>query len=377
MSKIWFLVIYSYDLPEEYSQNFIDDLFKTCYSNCDGTLHTKKYEATLQYMDAIQIVDKINKIGMKQHLIYTKTSEEMGINIDEQAYIDLMSSVLNTGIDKPNRTGTDTKSITGSTLRFSLTKNGNKVLPLVTTKFTSFRLVATELLWFLKGDTSVKSLTDQNNHIWDANGSRKFLDSRGFKFRLEGDLGPVYGWQWRNWNAKYIDIDNRSPDYKPGGIDQIKLVIDSIKNDPWSRRHIVSAWNPEQIDDMALPPCHSFFQFIVRPSLEKNKLDCILYQRSADLPLGVPFNIASYSLLTHMIAHVCGLKAGTLVHNMGDVHIYHNQIPGCNEQIKRTPFDFPTLEFSDAPDNIENWNMDNFVVKNYKKYKSIKFPFST
>jgi len=346
------------------------------------------------------------------------------MSIQEQAYLDLMSTVLETGYDKPNRTNTPTRSITGATLRFNLTQDDKMVIPLLTTKQTSFRLVATELLWFLQGDTSVKSLSNQNNHIWDANGSREFLDSRGFKFRMEGDLGPVYGWQWRHWNAPYVEIDNRTPEYKQAidvrnsennndihnsfgimkdsrnnnvenrryntGIDQIANVIDSIRNDPWGRRHIVSAWNPEQLDQMSLPPCHAFFQFIVRPFDQHLYpcgdahqvqapywLDCVLYQRSADLPLGVPFNIASYSLLTHMIAHVCGLRAGQLVHNMGDVHIYQNQFPGCETQITRTPGDFPELRFIEPPDNIDSWNMNNFVIAGYKHQGRIKFPFST
>lgn len=319
------------------------------------------------------------------------------MNAEEQAYLDLISDVLENGWDKPNRTNTDTRSQTGATLRFSLSNDDVRVLPLLTSKQTSFRLVATELLWFLAGDTSVETLTKQKNHIWDANGSREFLDSRGFMFRDEGDLGPVYGWQWRHWNSPYVELKDRTTTYKPSGIDQIQRVIDNIRNDPWSRRHIVSAWNPEQLDQMSLPPCHTFFQFIVRPfanqthpcgdarddreMYEFNRqpfwLDCVLYQRSADLPLGVPFNIASYSLLTHMIAHHTGLQAGQLIHNMGDVHIYHNQFEGCQTQIARTPLEFPSLEFVNPPENINDWSMDNFRVVGYKNHGRIKFPFTT
>ena len=311
-------------------------------------------------------------------------------NNEEQCYLDLMKTVLENGFDKPNRTSNPTRSQTGASLRFKLNKDGKKILPLMTSKFTSFRLIATELLWFLKGDTNVQTLKDQNNHIWDANGSREFLDSRGFKLRLEDDLGPVYGWQWRHWNAPYVEIDDRDMFYKPKGIDQIANVIQGIRNNPWSRRHIVSAWNPEQLDLVALPPCHWGFQFIVRPvrntSLSNNEnniknikpywLDCVSTQRSADLPLGVPFNIASYALLTHMIAHVCGLHAGELIHNMGDVHIYHNQFEGCREQITREPFEFPTLEFQNPPPSIDDFDLSHFKIENYKKHKSIKFSFT-
>ena len=318
------------------------------------------------------------------------------MNTQEQAYLDLMKTVLETGYDKPNRTGTHTRSISGATLRFDLERDGTKILPLTTSKLTSFRLIATELLWFLAGDTDVRNLKSVNNHIWDANGSREFLDSRGFVMRMEDDLGPVYGWQWRHWNAPYTEIDKRDQFYKAGGIDQIATVIDSLKNNPWSRRHIVSAWNPEQLDEMALPPCHAWFQFIVRPQhprvipsgsaaddrVELNNrepywLDCVLMQRSADLPLGVPFNIASYALLTHMIAHCTGLHAGQLIHNMGDVHIYHNQFEGCQKQIQRTPYEFPTFEFVNPPEQINDFTMGNFKVVNYKKHPRIKFAFST
>lgn len=310
-------------------------------------------------------------------------------NTEERAYLDLIKLVLKNGYDKPNRTGVKTRSITGATLRFKLHRDDHMIIPLITTKLTSFRLIATELLWFLSGDTKTKTLTDQNNHIWGANGSRDFLNSRGFINRMEGDLGPLYGYQWRHWNAPYVEHANRSLEYKPIGIDQITNVIDSIKNNPWSRRHIISTWNPEQLNEMCLPPCHCFFQFVVRPQKQNDDeresttdcdtpywIDCILTQRSADIPLGAPFNIASYSLLTHMIAHVCGLRAGELIHNMGDTHIYHNQFEGCKEQISRSPFKFPILEFNNPPNNIDDWSMDNFNIVDYKHHNRIKYPFT-
>lgn len=281
----------------------------------------------------------------------------------EYQYLNLISQILNNGCEKPSRTGNNTLSITGPQMRFKLTNDaGESILPLITTKFTSFKLIATELLWILSGDTNAGTLAAQGNHIWDANGSREALDKNGFVLREEGELGPIYGHQWRNWNAK-------SP--LTNGIDQIKKVINDISTDPYSRRHIVSAWNPEQLPDMALPPCHMIFQFIVRPP---GILDCVLFQRSADVPLGVPFNIASYSLLTHMIAAICDLKPGEFIHNIGDAHIYSNQIPGCLEQIERTPYDFPTINLPKK--HIDYYEYSDFKLENYNHHPSIKFPFS-
>ncbi len=291
-------------------------------------------------------------------------------NREEQAYLDLLRKILDDGSDKPSRTGMDTRSLTGTQLRFTLSKPGDieegstkMILPLLTTKTTSFRLILTELLWFLEGECNAQVLaTKYNNHIWDANGSREYLDKMGFKDRQIGNLGPIYGVQWRHWN----------------GIDQIKQVIESIKSDPYGRRHIVTAWNPEQLHEMALPPCHLLFQFVVRPLNNKPYwLDCVLTQRSADMPLGVPFNIASYALLTHMIASLTGLHGGTLVINMGDCHIYHNQFDGCKIQLERKPRKFPELRFKRIVQDIDDFKVDDFEVIDYNPHPTIKFPFST
>lgn len=309
-------------------------------------------------------------------------------NSEEQSYLNLMKEIIESGYDKPNRTGIPSRSVTGAKLTFTLLDDsGNMVIPLLTTKKTSFKLILSELLWFLSGSGDSTVLAAAGNHIWDANGSREFLDSRGFKDREVGDLGPVYGVQWRNWNKK--------------GIDQIALVVNGLKADPWGRRHIVSAWNPEQIDEMALPPCHYSFQFIVRPQHNvkwyRNKLkedlcggdgaeyppnqtpywlDCIVNQRSADIPLGVPFNIASYSILTHMIASLVGLHAGRLVHNMGDAHIYHNQFDGCETQLSRRPTAFPTIMFKRVVNSIDDFKIDDIELIGYNPQSVIKFPFA-
>jgi thymidylate synthase len=297
-------------------------------------------------------------------------------NLEEQTYLNLMRSVLRDGCDKPTRTGTDARSITGAQLRFNLFDVNDieaglprMILPLLTTKNTSFRLILTELLWFLEGECNATALaTVYNNHIWDANSSREYLDKIGKQSYQVGQLGPIYGVQWRHWNR---DLFNP-------GIDQIAQVIQSIKLDPYGRRHVVSAWNVEQIPDMALAPCHILFQFIVRPRTTGAPfwLDCVLTQRSADLPLGVPFNIASYAILTHMIASLTGLHGGVLVVNLGDCHIYHNQFDGCKTQLERTPRQFPELRFKRPITDIDDFHVDDFELVDYKPHPTIKFPFS-
>lgn len=303
-------------------------------------------------------------------------------NNEELNYLDLMRKIIDKGCDKPTRPGVPARSLTGTQLRFTLhdldhdieTGKPRMILPLLTTKLTSFRLILTELLWFLEGSCNAQVLANKyNNHIWDANGSREFLDKMGFADREIGNLGPVYGRQWRHWNAT---------ESNPKGIDQISQVIDSITKDPYGRRHIVSAWNPEQISSMALPPCHYTFQFVVRPCQSRSEqspywLDCVLSQRSADMPLGVPFNIASYALLTHMIASLTSLHGGELIINMGDCHIYHNQFSGCQTQLTRCPRPFPELRLKRTVSSVDDFKVDDFELIDYNPYPAIKFPFST
>ena len=228
--------------------------------------------------------------------------------------------------------------------------------------------IAEELLWFIRGETNSKTLADRGVHIWDGNTTREFLDARGLDYP-EGEIGPGYGFQWRNWGGdykKWLETGERT------GIDQLANLIEGIKTNPNSRRHILSSWNVEQLDQMALPPCHMTAQFIVHG----DHLSCTMYQRSCDYFLGVPFNIASYSLLTHLIAHYTGLKPGRFHWFGGDVHLYKNHTNQAFEQINRTPSAFPTLELYNMPDKIDDVTLDNLIVRNYKPQPGIKAPMA-
>jgi len=278
--------------------------------------------------------NKENKEVKKENI---EEVEEKIENEEELQYLNLIKKIIKEGEMRNDRTGTGTRAIFGpNPLRFSLSDH----FPLLTTKKVFFRGVAEELFWFLRGDTDGKILSKKGIHIWEGNGSREFLDKIGLTEREEGDLGPIYGWQWRHFGAKYIDCHT---DYTGQGTDQLRDVIDKIVNNPTDRRIIMSAWNPADLSKMALPPCHMFCQFFVSNPETDPTLSCILYQRSCDVGLGVPFNIASYSLLTCIIAHVIGIKPGTFIHDMGDTHIYNNHVEALQEQIKRTPRPFPKL----------------------------------
>ncbi|MCM2972936.1 thymidylate synthase [Larsenimonas suaedae] len=256
-------------------------------------------------------------------------------------YLDLMQRVLNDGTEKSDRTGVGTRSVFGHQMRFDLSEG----FPLVTTKKLHLRSIIHELLWFLSGDTNIAYLKANQVRIWD-----EWADE-------QGELGPVYGYQWRSW-----------PDYRGGHVDQIEQVIDMIKTSPDSRRLIVSAWNPALIDEMKLPPCHALFQFYVADG----KLSCQLYQRSADIFLGVPFNIASYALLTHMVAQVCDLGVGEFIHTLGDAHLYSNHLAQAREQLSRTPRTKPTLELNSSVKNIFDFTFDDIAIKGYDPHPHIK-----
>jgi len=260
-------------------------------------------------------------------------------------YLDLMQDILDNGAEKGDRTGTGTLSVFGRQLRFDLS-NG---FPLLTTKKLHIRSIIYELLWFLNGDTNIKYLNDNRVTIWN-----EWADENG-------DLGPVYGHQWRSW-----------PIPEGGHVDQIVQVINQIKNNPDSRRHIVSAWNPAEISKMALPPCHALFQFYVADG----KLSCQLYQRSADYFLGVPFNIASYALLVHMFAQQCDLEPGEFVWTGGDVHLYTNHIDQANEQLSRSPMSLPTLNIKRKPESIFDYQYEDFEILNYEAHPNIKAPIA-
>ncbi|HTJ49834.1 MAG TPA: thymidylate synthase [Cyclobacteriaceae bacterium] len=260
-------------------------------------------------------------------------------------YLDLMQDILDNGAQKTDRTGTGTLSVFGRQLRFDLSKG----FPLVTTKKLHLRSIIYELLWFLNGDTNIKYLKDNGVSIWD-----EWADENG-------ELGPVYGHQWRSWPAP----DGRS-------IDQITQVLNQIKQKPDSRRHIVSAWNPAEVDKMALPPCHALFQFYVADG----KLSCQLYQRSADYFLGVPFNIASYALITYMFAQQCDLEPGEFVWTGGDVHLYTNHLEQARLQLSREPFALPQLNIKRKPASVFDYQFEDFEIVNYQAHPSIKAPIA-
>lgn len=287
--------------------------------------------------------------------------------LGEAGYLKLVQSVLRTGCLSRNRTNTPTLSLYGAQMRFNLRNN---TLPMLTTKFVSFDHVAKELLWFISGNTNQRTLENIGVPIWKANSSRSYLDSRGlYHYKEYETLGPIYGFQWRHFNAKYIDANTN---YKNQGFDQLAYIVDSLRNDPSSRRIIMSAWNASCINQMALPPCHVLVQFHVNE--QTKELYSHLYQRSGDLMLGVPYNIASYSLLTHILAKVCGLKAGEFVHTIGDVHIYENHIANAHIQTKREPFIFPTLMCSPITDNdIDKVTVSHLKLCNYKYHPKLNY----
>ncbi len=315
------------------------------------------------------------------------------MSIVEEPYLQLIRDILEKGHEKSDRTGTGTKSLFGYQMRFNLAEG----FPLLTTKKVPFGLIKSELLWFLRGDTNIRFLLEHNNHIWDEwafknwvqsdeyhgpdmtnfglraqeddnfnkvyqdekkKFCQKIVEDQGFANKF-GNLGDVYGAQWRHWQTRNGET-----------IDQIKDVIETIKNNPDSRRMIVTAWNPEDVPLSALPPCHTLFQFYVNDG----KLSCQLYQRSADVFLGVPFNIASYALLTHMIARETRLEVGEFVHTLGDAHIYLNHLDQVNEQLERSPYDAPKLWLNPEKKNIMDFEMKDIKVKNYRSHSAIKAP---
>lgn len=291
----------------------------------------------------------------------------------EQSYLNLIEECIEHGDYKLDRTKVGTYSLFGKQIVFDL---NDGIIPLLTTKKIAVKSVLKELLWIMKGQTNSKILDQNNVKIWNDNGSREFLNSLGFYDRKEGDLGPIYGFQWRYSGANYIDAETN---YTGQGTDQLRQIINTLKTNPSDRRMIICSWNVPQLQQMVLPPCHCLVQFYVRG---QKYLDCQLYQRSADLGLGVPFNIASYSFLIYVLSKWCNLTPGKFIHTFGDAHVYSNHIDQLKVQLTRKPFDFPTVEFTGKV-TLENLNdismnewCDNFIIKNYKYHPSIKMIMS-
>ncbi|KAL6703877.1 Thymidylate synthase [Coniothyrium glycines] len=308
---------------------------------------------------------------------------------EEHQYLALINHILTHGEHRPDRTGTGTLAVPfPPQMKFALSLPSSSpsdpptlLLPLLTTKRVFLRAVIGELLWFIAGATHSAALSSSGIKIWDGNGSRAYLDSVGLSHYAEGELGPVYGFQWRHFGAEYT---GHAADYAGQGVDQLADVVDKLKNTPYDRRIILSAWNPADIKKMALPPCHMFAQFYVsfpghklgepRP---RGVLHSLLYQRSCDMGLGVPFNIASYALLTHMLAHVCDLTPGTFTHTMGDAHVYLDHVEALKVQVEREPREFPTLKIGrESGGSIDGWKAEDFEVIGYKPHAGIAMKMS-
>jgi len=292
--------------------------------------------------------------------------------MSEQVYLDALKNILDNGEDRPDRTGTGTRSIFGMQMRFDLTKG----FPAITTKKLAWRACVSELLWFIEGSGDERRLAEilhgsretEKNTIWTDNAMADYWVDKRMK-RSKGDLGRVYGVQWRRWRKPLIRINK----VVLQNHDQLLALIEGIKTDPYGRRHIITAWNPGELDLMALPPCHMMSQFYV----SNGKLSCQMYQRSADMFLGVPFNIASYALFTHMIAQVCGLEVGDLIITIGDAHIYNNHFEQVKEQLGRQPLDLPQLKLNPEISVVTGFTMEDISLEGYTSHEAIKAPMAT
>lgn len=342
-------IFFPSDCKTIFDPNFLRPKFSLAYVS-----KTQRYQ-DIPYDHAVYTNDLHS--NLKPVILYP-VSEEM-------QYLNIVREVVKTGITKGDRTGIGTRSIFGSQQRWDL----SQTFPLLTTKAVFWRGVVEELLWFIKGDTNSNNLSKKGVKIWDGNGSKAFLEAAGLGHREEGDLGPVYGFQWRHFGAKYVDMHT---DYSGQGKDQLMEVIHLIKNDPNSRRIVMTAWNPAALSEMALPPCHMFCQFYVADG----RLSCLMYQRSCDLGLGVPFNIASYSLLTYMLAQVCGLQPGEFIHTTGDTHVYNNHIEPLQNQLERQPNPFPILKLNPDIKDIESFTVDDIKLIGYVSHSRINMPLA-
>ncbi|EGG11703.1 uncharacterized protein MELLADRAFT_51590 [Melampsora larici-populina 98AG31] len=293
---------------------------------------------------------------------------------EEHQYLDLVRRVIDQGQHRPDRTGTGTRSLFAPPqLRFTLT---DSTLPLLTTKKVFTKAIIHELLWFIKGSTSSLDLSSKGVNIWNGNGSKKYLESIGLDQRSEGDLGPIYGFQWRHFGARYKTFQD---DYTDQGIDQLKECIEKIKSNPTDRRIILTAWNPSDLSKMALPPCHMFCQFYVTLADDQNpkpRLSCILYQRSADIGLGLPFNIASYALLVHMISQVTSTEPYELIIQLGDAHLYNDHLGPIQTQLDRQPRPFPKIKLREQVHDIDGFVYEDFQISEYDPHPKIEMAMS-
>tara|TARA_B100001057_G_scaffold474506_1_gene540165 strand:- start:228 stop:1667 length:1440 start_codon:yes stop_codon:yes gene_type:complete len=359
------------DYPGQLNKMYITEIDDSWLGNSESKYFD--YSDILPRMDIIkQRVEKANTrmydpesnkyIVKSLNLSFIVYQKKEQINKDEYSYLQLMDLIMKQGSIVEGRNGS-TKSVFGEKMVFDLTR-----FPLLTTKKMGYKTILRELLWFIKGSTDNQELKDKNVHIWTANASKSFLESRGLAYE-EGDLGPIYGFQWRHFGSEYID---RHTDYSGKGYDQLTWLINEIKENPTSRRLILSAWNPAALDQMALPPCHILSQFYV--NVKEGTLSCQLYQRSGDMFLGVPFNIASYAFLTYILCKLTGYKPGKLHHVIGDAHIYEEHDTSVLDQLKRVPKIFPTLTISDDLIDIDAIHEDMFTIENYECYSRISAP---
>jgi len=347
-----------YDFVFDNYRHFIDKIYLTTleFPNkiiCDTFVDTDKF---------LNQMTQISTTRMCENFVDLTFTLFRNTNFEELEYLNLVKKILENGETRPNRTGVNTIGTFGEKMTFDISTR----IPFLTTKRVAWKTVIKELLWFISGDTNNQTLVNQGVHIWDGNSSREYLDSLGFTNRQVGDLGPVYSHQWRHFGAEYIDCNT---DYGGKGIDQLQYVINLLKTDPFSRRIILSSWNPASQHLMCLPPCHILAQWYVS---KDGFLDCQLYQRSGDIGLGVPFNIASYSVLTVMLAHLTNLKPRKFIHILGDAHIYENHIEPLKEQIKRQPYPFPYLIIKGKVDNIDDFTIDHFELNQYTFHSQIK-----
>ncbi|KAJ1612223.1 dihydrofolate reductase-thymidylate synthase [Cryptosporidium canis] len=368
------------EIPETFLPVYMSQTFCTQDISYDFMIFERQGGASLTYGDPARgqvksIDDTVDLLGeifgvrrmgnrhrFPRRELYNTPSIRFGREHPEFQYLDMLSRVLENGAYRENRTGINTYSIFGQMMRFDLRES----FPLLTTKKVAIRSIFEELMWFIRGDTNGNHLIEKKVYIWSGNGSKEYLEKIGLGHREENDLGPIYGFQWRHFNGEYKTMHD---DYTGVGVDQLEKLIGNLKNNPKDRRHLLTAWNPSALSQMALPPCHVLSQFYVS---NDNCLSCNLYQRSCDLGLGSPFNIASYAILTMMLAQVCDYKPGELAIFIGDTHIYENHLTQLKQQLTRLPRPFPQLRFKRKVEHIEDFQWEDVLLTGYYPHEAIK-----